>query len=220
MAAFLAGRWRLRGFDGRIGRGDDADRGLCFLCALYPSATVARRGPTWAAMGRWMRLSISLFLAGSAALAACAEEASCVELCESARTAAECKESGPWSGCTIFGHCSLSALEDLGNGGCRCPQCEPQGDDCLGASICEGQGRCGPGLGFSPKRDAAIERIAEVGRRQWRKESGAHQQARAENAMLRYKRIIGDGLRRWGGFSPPHPENLIHGAPLMVDFCV
>ena len=45
------------------------------------------------------------------------------------------------------------------------------------------------------QRDAAIERIAEVGRRQWRKESGAHQQARAENAMFRYKRIIGDRLR-------------------------
>jgi hypothetical protein len=45
------------------------------------------------------------------------------------------------------------------------------------------------------QRDAAIERIAEVGRRQWRKESGAHQQARAENGMFRYKRVIGDGLR-------------------------
>ena len=45
------------------------------------------------------------------------------------------------------------------------------------------------------QRDAAIERIAEVGRRQWRKEAGAHQQARAENSMLRYKRIIGDSLR-------------------------
>ncbi|HJN77731.1 MAG TPA: IS5 family transposase [Myxococcota bacterium] len=45
------------------------------------------------------------------------------------------------------------------------------------------------------QRNAAIERIAEVGRRQWRKESGAHRQARAENAMFRYKRIIGDGLR-------------------------
>ena len=45
------------------------------------------------------------------------------------------------------------------------------------------------------QRDDAIERIAEVGRRQWRKESGAHQQARAENAMLRYKLIIGDSLR-------------------------
>ncbi len=46
-----------------------------------------------------------------------------------------------------------------------------------------------------PQRNAAIERIAEVGRRQWRKEAGAHQQARAENGMFRYKRIIGDGLR-------------------------
>ena len=41
------------------------------------------------------------------------------------------------------------------------------------------------------QRDAAIIRIEEVGRRRWRKESGAHQQARTENAMLRYKRIIG-----------------------------
>ena len=45
------------------------------------------------------------------------------------------------------------------------------------------------------QRNDAIERIAEVGRRQWRKESGAHQQARAENGMYRYKRIIGVGLR-------------------------
>ena len=41
----------------------------------------------------------------------------------------------------------------------------------------------------------AQDGFAEVGRRQWRKEAGAHQQARAENAMLRYKRIIGDSLR-------------------------
>ncbi len=45
------------------------------------------------------------------------------------------------------------------------------------------------------RRNAAIRRIAEVGLRQWRKESVAHQQARAENGMFRYKRIIGDGLR-------------------------
>ena len=44
------------------------------------------------------------------------------------------------------------------------------------------------------QRDSAIERIAQVGRRQWRKEAGAHQ-ARGENGMFRYKRIIGDGLR-------------------------
>ena len=45
------------------------------------------------------------------------------------------------------------------------------------------------------QRDVAIARIAKVGRRQWRKESGAHQQARAENGMFRYKQIIGDRLR-------------------------
>ena len=45
------------------------------------------------------------------------------------------------------------------------------------------------------QRDAAIARIAEVGRRQWRKEAGAHQQARAENGMVRHKRVIGDALR-------------------------
>ncbi len=45
------------------------------------------------------------------------------------------------------------------------------------------------------QRDAAIAKIAEVGRRRWRKEAGAHQQARAENGMFRYKRIIGDALR-------------------------
>ena len=45
------------------------------------------------------------------------------------------------------------------------------------------------------QRNQAIERIDEVGRRQWRKESGVHKQARAENGMYRYKRIIGDRLR-------------------------
>jgi len=45
------------------------------------------------------------------------------------------------------------------------------------------------------QRNDAIARITEVGRRQWRKEAGAPQQARAENGMFRYKRIIGDGLR-------------------------
>ena len=45
------------------------------------------------------------------------------------------------------------------------------------------------------QRNHAIGRIDEVGRRQWRKESGAHRQARAENGMYRYKRIVGDRLR-------------------------
>ncbi len=45
------------------------------------------------------------------------------------------------------------------------------------------------------QRNRAIARIAQVGRRQWRKEAGAHRQARADNAMFRFKRIIGDRLR-------------------------
>lgn len=52
-----------------------------------------------------------------------------------------------------------------------------------------------PAEAILKQRDAAISRIAEVGRRQWRKEAGAHQQARAENVMFRYKRLIGDSLR-------------------------
>jgi hypothetical protein len=46
-----------------------------------------------------------------------------------------------------------------------------------------------------PWRPWAINRIAEVGRREWRRESGYHQQARVENAMFRYKRIGGPRLR-------------------------
>ena len=38
-----------------------------------------------------------------------------------------------------------------------------------------------PGGGTWRHREAALRRIDDVGRRQWRKESGAHQQARAEN---------------------------------------
>ena len=45
------------------------------------------------------------------------------------------------------------------------------------------------------QRNEVLEAIARVGRHRWRKESGAHQQARGENAMFRYKSIIGDRLR-------------------------
>ena len=40
----------------------------------------------------------------------------------------------------------------------------------------------------------------EIGRRQWKKESGYHHQARVENTFFRYKTIIGPGLRA------RHPE--------------
>ncbi len=35
----------------------------------------------------------------------------------------------------------------------------------------------------------------DLGRRQWKKESGYHRQGRVENAFFRYKAIIGDRLR-------------------------
>ncbi|MFT7623482.1 MAG: hypothetical protein ACI9WU_002665, partial [Myxococcota bacterium] len=48
------------------------------------------------------------------------------------------------------------------------------------------------------QRDAAIVRIAQVGRRQWRKEAGAHQQARADKGMYRTSGIgLADGPDHW-----------------------
>jgi len=47
----------------------------------------------------------------------------------------------------------------------------------------------------SSLRDHTIQRVKQVGRRRWKKESGYHRQARVENAFFRYKSIIGDRLR-------------------------
>ena len=47
----------------------------------------------------------------------------------------------------------------------------------------------------SSLRDCTIRRVKQIGRRRWKKESGYHRQARAENAFFRYKAIIGDRLR-------------------------
>jgi hypothetical protein len=47
----------------------------------------------------------------------------------------------------------------------------------------------------SGARDSTVRRVRKVGRRQWKKESGYHQQARVENTFFRYKSIIGDRLR-------------------------
>ncbi len=44
-------------------------------------------------------------------------------------------------------------------------------------------------------RDRTVRRVRKVGRRQWKKESGYHQQARVENTFFRYKSIVGDSLR-------------------------
>jgi hypothetical protein len=44
-------------------------------------------------------------------------------------------------------------------------------------------------------RDRTIMRVREIGRRQWKKESGYHRQARVENTFFRYKTTIGPVLR-------------------------
>src|SRR5262245_17401727 len=48
----------------------------------------------------------------------------------------------------------------------------------------------------SSARDRTIRKVQAVGRRQWKKASGYHRQARAENAFFRYKSIIGDDIRQ------------------------
>jgi hypothetical protein len=47
----------------------------------------------------------------------------------------------------------------------------------------------------SGHRDRTVARVIEVGRRQWKKESGCHQQTRVENTFFRYKSSIGGRLR-------------------------
>ncbi len=47
----------------------------------------------------------------------------------------------------------------------------------------------------SSARDRTITRVKRLGRRRWKKASGHQRQARVENAVFRYKSIIGDGLR-------------------------
>ncbi len=48
-------------------------------------------------------------------------------------------------------------------------------------------------------RDCTIRTVERAGRRQWKKEAGYHQQARAENTFFRLKSIFGDRLRARGG---------------------
>ena len=47
----------------------------------------------------------------------------------------------------------------------------------------------------SSARDCTITAVKAVGRHRWKKESGYYQQARVENAVFRYKSIIGEALR-------------------------
>jgi hypothetical protein len=47
----------------------------------------------------------------------------------------------------------------------------------------------------SSVRDRTIMKVKELGRRQWKKESGYHRQARVENTFFRYNTTIGPELR-------------------------
>jgi hypothetical protein len=52
------------------------------------------------------------------------------------------------------------------------------------------------GRGPRPRaRDRTIRMVTNIGRRQWKKASGYHRQARAEHAFFRYKSIFGGALR-------------------------
>ncbi len=53
----------------------------------------------------------------------------------------------------------------------------------------------GPTDGPWAQREAALQRIHQVGQREWHKESGYRQQARVENGFFRYKSVLGDGLK-------------------------
>jgi len=53
----------------------------------------------------------------------------------------------------------------------------------------------GPTEGLWGQREAALQRIRKVGRREWQKESGYRQQARVENGFFRYKSVLGGGLK-------------------------
>ncbi len=53
----------------------------------------------------------------------------------------------------------------------------------------------GPTDGPWRQREAALQRIHKVGRREWQKESGYRQQARGENGFFRYKSMLGGNLK-------------------------
>jgi len=53
----------------------------------------------------------------------------------------------------------------------------------------------GPTDGPWAQREAALQRICKIGRREWQKESGYRLQARVENGFFRYKSVLGGGLK-------------------------
>ena len=46
----------------------------------------------------------------------------------------------------------------------------------------------------SPQRDANLKRIGEIGRRRWKRDTGYYRQSTVENAMYRYKTLLGGKL--------------------------
>lgn len=50
----------------------------------------------------------------------------------------------------------------------------------------------------SAARDRTIQKVAKIGRRRWRKESGYHRQGTVENAFFRYKSMLGGKLHARG----------------------
>ena len=44
-------------------------------------------------------------------------------------------------------------------------------------------------------RNATVASVRELGRRQWKKHVGYHEQSRVENTFYRYKQLIGGRLR-------------------------
>ena len=53
----------------------------------------------------------------------------------------------------------------------------------------------GPTDGPWAQREASLQRIRKIGRREWQKESGYRQQARVENSFFRYKSVLGGSLK-------------------------
>ena len=58
------------------------------------------------------------------------------------------------------------------------------------------------------QRNQHVERIAEIGRQAWQKETDYRQQARVEGTFLRYKRILGGSLRA-KGFAAQQREAMV-----------
>ena len=56
-------------------------------------------------------------------------------------------------------------------------------------------GSVGPTDGPWAQREAALQSIRKVGRREWHKESGYRQQSRVENGFFRYKSLLGGTLK-------------------------